>query len=264
MGVFKLSKQEENQYSRHIMLKDFGLEGQLKIKKAKVLVVGTGGLGSPILQYLAAVGVGTIGLADNDLVSESNIARQVLFSKSDVGLHKAIIASKKISRHNPYIQCNVHNIFLTDERVLKVIDKYDIVVDATDNLPARYLLNDACIMQNKVLVHASLYKYQGLVSVFNYQNGPSYRCLFPFPPRSSKILDSGSSGIIGALVGTVGAIQANEVIKIITGIGKVLSGKVFIYDMLDNESYKYAIKRNDENFKIDELIDYEEYCKASI
>ena len=264
MGEFKLSKQEENQYSRHIMLKDFGLEGQLKIKKAKVLVVGTGGLGSPVLQYLAAVGVGTIGLADNDLVSESNIARQVLFSKSDVGLHKAIIASKKISRYNPYVQCDVHNIFLTDERVLKVIDKYDIVVDATDNLPARYLLNDACIMQNKVLVHASLYKYQGLVSVFNYQNGPSYRCLFPFPPRSSKILESGSVGIIGALVGTVGSIQANEVIKIITGIGTVLSGKIFIYDMLDNESYKYVIKRNDENFEIDELIDYEEYCKASI
>lgn len=264
MDEVKLSKQEKNQYSRHIMLKGIGLEGQIRIKKAKVLVVGTGGLGSPVLQYLAAAGIGTIGLADNDLVAESNIARQVLFSKSDVGLHKAIIASKKIAENNPHVQCNIHNIFLTDERVLKIIDQYDIIVDATDNIPARYLLNDACIIQNKVLVHASLYKYQGLVSVFNYQNGPSYRCLFPFPPRSSKILESGAAGILGSLVGTIGSIQANEVIKIITGLGEVLSGKVFIYDMRDNESYKYVLKRIDENFEVDELIDYEAYCKASI
>ncbi|MEN8119685.1 MAG: HesA/MoeB/ThiF family protein [Bacteroidota bacterium] len=264
MDELELTTQEQNQYSRHIMLDNIGLEGQLKMKNAKVLVVGAGGLGSPVLQYLAAAGVGTIGIADNDVVADSNIARQVLFARDEVGLQKAIIASKKITKYNPYVKCNIHNIFLTDERVLKIIDSYDIVVDATDNLPTRYLLNDACIMRDKVMVHASLYKFQGMVSVFNFQNGPSYRCLFPFPPRSSKILESGLVGVLGTLVGVIGSIQAGEVIKIITGFGEVLSGKVFVYDMNDNTSYKYDLNRIDENFEIDGLIDYEEYCKPSI
>ena len=259
-----LSKQEQNQYSRHIMLDSIGLDGQLKIKNAKVLVVGAGGLGSPVLQYLAAAGVGTIGIADNDVVADNNIARQVLFAKDEVGLQKAIIASKKITKYNPYVKCNIHNIFLTDDRVLKIIENYDIIVDATDNLPTRYLLNDACIILDKIMVHASLYKFQGLVSVFNFQNGPSYRCLFPFPPRSSKILESGSVGVLGALVGIIGSIQAGEVLKIITGFGEVLSGDVFVYDMNDNTSYKYGLNRIDENFEIEDLIDYEEYCKPSI
>jgi len=264
MDELKLSKQEHSQYSRHLMLDDIGLKGQLKIKNAKVLVVGAGGLGSPVLQYLAAAGIGTLGIADNDVVADSNIARQVLFSKNEVGLQKAIIASKKITKYNPYVECNIHNIFLTDNRVLKIIDNYDIIVDATDNLPSRYLINDACIILNKVMVHASLYKFQGLVSVFNFQNGPSYRCLFPFPPRSSKIFNSGKAGVLGALVGVIGSAQAGEVIKIITGFGESLSGKVFIYDMKNNTSYKYVLNRNDENFEIEELIDYEEYCKPSI
>ncbi len=264
MSDFNLTKQEANQYSRHIMLDDIGSEGQLKIKNAKVLVVGAGGLGSPVLQYLAAAGVGTIGIADNDVVADNNLARQVLFSKDEVGLQKAIIASKKITKYNPFVKCNIHNIFLTDERVLKIINEYDIIVDATDNLPTRYLLNDTCIILDKILVHASLYKFQGMVSVFNFQNGPSYRCLFPFPPRSAKILESGTAGILGALVGTIGAIQAGEVIKVITGFGTVLSGKVYVYDMKNNTSYKYALSRNDESFEIDGLIDYEEYCKPSI
>ena len=264
MNALDLTKQEQNQYNRHVILDEIGQEGQLKIKNAKVLVVGAGGLGSPVLQYLAAAGVGTIGIADNDVVTDHNLARQVLFSKNEVGLQKAIIASKKLTKQNPYVKCNVHNIFLTDDRVLKIIEDYDIVVDATDNLPTRYLLNDACIILNKVMVHASLYKFQGMVSVFNYKKGPSYRCMFPFPPRSSKILESGKGGILGALVGIVGSIQAGEVIKLITGFGEVLSGKVFVYDMKNNSSYSYELSRIDENFNIEGLIDYEEYCKPSL
>ncbi len=264
MKELALSKQEQKQYSRHIILEGIGLEGQLKLKNAKVLVAGAGGLGSPVLQYLTAAGIGTIGISDNDIVDISNIARQVMFAKSEIGMQKAIIAAKRLEKLNPNVQVNIHNIFLKDDRVLKIIDDYDIVVDATDNIQARYLLNDACIIKNKVLVHASLYKFQGMVSVFNYQNGPSYRCLFPFPPRSEKLLESAGTGIIGALVGIVGSIQASEVIKIITGIGEVLSGKVLVYNLLKHTSHKYELKREEKNFEIDELIDYEEYCKPSI
>ncbi len=264
MKELALSKQEQKQYSRHIILEGIGLEGQLKLKNAKVLVAGAGGLGSPVLQYLTAAGIGTIGISDNDIVDISNIARQVMFAKSEIGMQKAIIAAKRLEKLNPNVQVNIHNIFLKDDRVLKIIDDYDIVVDATDNIQARYLLNDACIIKNKVLVHASLYKFQGMVSVFNYQNGPSYRCLFPFPPRSEKLLESAGTGIIGALVGIVGSIQASEVIKIITGIGEVLSGKVLVYNLLKHTSHKYELKREEKNFEIDELIDYDEYCKPSI
>ncbi|OQX96432.1 MAG: hypothetical protein B6I20_14425 [Bacteroidetes bacterium 4572_117] len=260
----ELSKQEQLQYSRQIMLTGIGVDGQKKIKNAKVLVVGAGGLGSPVLQYLTAAGVGTIGVVDNDELAISNLPRQVLYAKNDIGMQKAIIASKKLVKNNPNVNCIIHNLFLTDDRVLKIIKNYDIIVDATDNLPARYLLNDACIMLNKIMAHASIYKFQGMVSVFNFKKGPSYRCLFPFPPRSPKILESGSAGIMGALVGIIGSIQAAEVIKIICGVGEVLSGKVLIYDMYNNTSCKYVLNRVDENFMIDELIDYEEYCKPSL
>ncbi|MFN8256980.1 MAG: HesA/MoeB/ThiF family protein [Bacteroidales bacterium] len=259
----KLSKQELNRYSRHISIEGFGLEGQEKLKKASVLVVGAGGLGAPVLQYLAAAGVGKIGIADNDLISEDNLPRQVLYSKKDIGMQKAIVACTKLSDYNPNVTCVIHNILLKDERALKIMEKYDIIVDCTDNLPARYLLNDACILLKKPLVHASLYKFQGQVSVFNYNNGPSYRCLYPYPPRSEKILDSGRVGILGATVGIIGSIQASEVIKIIVGIGEVLSGKVFIFNLLDCTSHIYEIKRNEENFEIDELIDYDEFCKPT-
>lgn len=264
MKEITLSKQEQKQYSRHILLDGIGEEGQLKLKKAKVLIVGAGGLGSPVLQYLAAAGLGTIGISDNDIVDVSNIARQVLYYKAEIGLQKAIIAAKKIEKQNPNVKVNIHNIFLKDERVLNIIEGYDIIVDATDNIQARYLLNDACIIKNKVLVHASLYKYQGMVSVFNYKNGPSYRCLYPFPPRSERLLESSGAGVLGVLVGIIGSIQAAEIIKIITGVGEVLSGKVLVYNLLDHSSYKYKLNRVEKNFEIDELIDYEEYCKPSI
>ncbi len=258
-----LSKQELNRYIRHTTLEEIGTSGQEKIKKASVLVVGAGGLGAPVLQYLAAAGVGTLGIGDNDLITENNLPRQVLYSKKDVGMQKAIVARSKLMDYNPYSTYNIHNILFTDERVLKIIEQYDIVVDCTDNLPARYLLNDACIILNKPLVHAAMYKYQGQVSVFNYNNGPSYRCLYPYPPRSEKILNSGNIGILGALVGIVGSVQAGEVIKMITGVGEVLSGKVFVFNMLESSSHTFNIQRVEENFEVEELIDYEEFCRPS-
>ena len=258
-----LNKQELNRYSRHISLDGFGLEGQEKLKKASVLVVGAGGLGAPVLQYLAAAGVGKIGIADNDLISETNLPRQVLYSRKDIGMQKAIVACAKLADYNPHTAYIVHNILFKDERALKIMEGYDIVVDCTDNLPARYLLNDACIMLKKPLVHASLYKFQGQVSVFNYMNGPSYRCLYPYPPRSEKILDSGRVGILGAMVGVIGSVQAGEVVKIIIGLGEVLSGRLFVFNLLDCNSHIFNIKRNNENFEVEELIDYEEFCKPT-
>ena len=259
-----LSKQELSRYIRHIALEEIGKEGQEKLKKTSVLVVGAGGLGAPVLQYLAAAGIGTLGIGDNDLITENNLPRQVLYTKKDVGMQKAIVARSKLMDYNPYSTFNIHNILFTDERVLKIIENYDIVVDCTDNLPARYLLNDACIILKKPLVHAALYKYQGQVSVFNYNSGPSYRCLYPYPPRSEKILNSANIGIMGALVGIVGSVQAAEVIKMVTGLGEVLSGRVFVYDMLSSSSYTFNITRNDENFNVEELIDYEEFCRPSL
>ncbi|MBN1251501.1 MAG: HesA/MoeB/ThiF family protein [Bacteroidales bacterium] len=259
-----LNKQELNRYSRHLLLNEIGIDGQTKLKKAKVLVVGAGGLGSPVLQYLSAAGVGTIGIADNALITEDNLARQVLFLKNEIGLQKTIIAKKKLTEYNPNLTYNIHNILFTDERALNIIDKYDIIVDCTDNFPARYLLNDASIILNKVLVHAALYKFLGQISVFNYKSGPSYRCLYPYPPRSAKILNSGSTGILGAMVGIIGSIQAGEIIKIITDTGDVMSGNLFIYNFLNNESFKFKIQKNIENFEIEELIDYQEYCKPSL
>jgi sulfur-carrier protein adenylyltransferase/sulfurtransferase len=259
-----LSKQELSRYNRHIGLEQIGISGQEKLKKASVLVVGAGGLGSPVLQYLSAAGVGKIGIADNDLIAEENLPRQVLYSKKDIGMQKAIVARAKLTDFNPYLNYQIHNILFTDERVFKIIDEYEIIVDCTDNLPARYLLSDACIIKGKPLVHAALYKFQGLVSVFNYNNGPSYRCLFPYPPRSEKLINAGKHGIMGTTVGVIGSIQASEVVKLITGVGEPLSGKAFVFNLLTNQSFTFEITRNPDNFEIDELIDYEEFCKPSI
>lgn len=259
-----LSKQEINRYSRHIGLDMIGIQGQEKLKQSSVLVVGAGGLGSPVLQYLSAIGVGKIGIADNDIIAEENLPREVLYSKKDIGMQKAIIARNKLSDYNPYVNYQIHNILFTDERALKIMKEYDIIIDCTDNLQARYLLSDACILVGRPLVHASLYKFQGLVSVFNYHDGPSYRCLFPYPPRSEKLLNAGKQGIIGALVGVIGCIQAGEALKIITGIGQVLSGKVFVYNLLNNQSHIFEITKKPENFEIEDLIDYDEFCKPSL
>jgi adenylyltransferase/sulfurtransferase len=258
------NKQELNRYSRHIDLEQIGILGQEKLKKASVLVVGAGGLGSPVLIYLSAAGVGKIGIADNALIAEEDLPRQILYTKNDIGMQKSIVARSKLSDFNHFANYQIHNILFTDERVFKIMADYDIIIDCTDNLQARYLLSDACIILGKPLIHASLYKFQGLVSVFNYNNGPSYRCFLPYPPRSEKLLNAGKAGVLGAMVGIIGSIQASEAVKIITGIGEVLSGKIFIYNFLNNQSFIFNLTKNPENFEIDGLIDYDEFCKPSI
>lgn len=259
-----LNKQEITRYNRHIALEQIGQAGQEKMKNASVLVVGAGGLGSPVLQYLSAAGIGKIGIADNDLISEENLPRQVLYTKKDIGMQKTIVARTKLNDYNPYVNYQIHNILFTDERVLKIISDYDIIIDCTDNLPVRYLLSDACILTGKPLIHASLYKFQGLLTVFNYNNGPSYRCLFPYPPRSERLLDAGKLGILGVTVGVIGSMQAGEAVKIITGVGEVLSGKGLVYNLLNCQSFIFDIPKKPENFEIEELIDYDEFCKPSI
>jgi len=256
MDSSKLTFQEERRYKRHIMLPEIGVEGQLKLKRSKVLVIGAGGLGAPILEYLAAAGVGTIGIMDDDIIDESNLQRQVLYEVKDIGKLKAIIASQRINAQNPLIQINVLNTRFSIKNALDIAEKYDIIVDATDNYSTRYLLSDVSVLLNIPLIYGSIHHFQGQLSVFNYQNGPSYRCLYPEPPKKNEAPDPGEEGILGILPGIIGCLQANEAIKIIVGFGEVLSGKLQVFNSLDLSFYKLDIKKNPENFKITALGDY--------
>ena len=235
------------------MLSEIGTKGQEKLLQAKVLVVGAGGLGCPVLQYLAAAGVGVLGLMDDDIVDESNLQRQVLYGSQDIGKLKAIVAKQKLSKSNDLSSYNVLNIKLNKKNVLDVVKDYDIVVDATDNFPSRYLINDACIILNKPMVYGAIYKFQGQVTVFNYKGGPSYRCFHPISPKPHEVAMPDEEGVIGVLPGIVGSLQANEVIKIIIQKGEVLSGKLWIQDIFYNRSYSVVIKKQPENFQIKEL-----------
>ena len=235
------------------MLSEIGTKGQEKLLQAKVLVVGAGGLGCPVLQYLAAAGVGVLGLMDDDIVDESNLQRQVLYGSQDIGKLKAIVAKQKLSKSNDLSSYNVLNIKLNKKNVLDVVKDYDIVVDATDNFPSRYLINDACIILNKPMVYGAIYKFQGQVTVFNYKGGPSYRCFHPISPKPHEVAMPDEEGVIGVLPGIVGSLQANEVIKIIIQKGEVLSGKLWIQDIFYNRSYSAVIKKQPENFQIKEL-----------
>lgn len=240
-----LSEQEVERYNRHIILPEIGLEGQQKLKQAKVLVVGAGGLGCPILQYLTAAGIGTLGIIDHDVVSMSNLQRQILFTEEDLGKPKVEVAKVKLLKQNPHINIVSYNSRLTTHNT-QLIQEYDIIVDGTDNFPTRYLLNDACLLYNKPLVFGSIFKFEGQVSVFNYQNGPTYRCLFPEPPQSNEVPNCSEIGVIGVLPGIIGTMQANETIKLITGIGHPLSARLFIFDALSNSSNIIHFKRNEE------------------
>src|ERR1700756_1967130 len=255
-----MTNEELKRYARHIILSEIGLEGQQKLNQAKVLVIGAGGLGCPVLQYLTAVGVSTIGIVDFDTVDESNLQRQVLYSTEDVGKPKAQIAKEKLGKQNPYINLIAHVINLTAENALDIITKYDIVVDGSDNFATRYLVNDACVMLNKVLVFGSIFKFDGQVSVFNYQNGPTYRCLYPEPPVTGEVPNCAEIGVIGVLPGIIGTLKANEVIKIICGVGEVLSGKLLLFDALTMQFTTFSIEVNPANKKIDKLIDYDIFC----
>ena len=240
-----LTPSEQKQYDRHLILEDIGLEGQLKLKQAKVLIIGAGGLGCPILQYLTAAGVGTIGIVDNDTVSQSNLQRQIIYTHQDIGKNKAESAIKHLKLLNPYIKFESYNLRLAADNALDVMKPYDIIIDGTDNFPTRYLINDAAVLLKKPVVFGSIFKFEGQVSVFNYNNGPTYRCLFPTPPKPNTVPNCSDVGVLGVLPGLIGVLQANEVFKIISGLGDVLSGKLLTYNMLTMAQLVLNFKKND-------------------
>ena len=227
-----LSKEEKKQYNRHLILDKIGEAGQLKLKKAKVLVIGAGGLGCPVLQYLTAAGVGTIGVIDDDVVDQSNLQRQILYTIDDIGISKAVTATKRLSRLNPYVKFNVYQERLTKENVISLFDKYDVIVDGSDNFSTRYLTNDAAVITHKPLVYGAIFKFEGQVSVFNYKGSGSYRCLYPTAPKPEESPNCSDIGVVGVLPGIIGSLQANETIKIICEIGDVLANKLLMYDVL--------------------------------
>ena len=254
-----LSKEEINRCSRHIILPEIGIEGQEKLKGAKVLVVGAGGLGCPVLQYLVSAGIGTIGIVDGDVVDESNLQRQILYSYADIGKFKAETAKRKLTILNPDCKLQTANCKLVSANALDIIKDYDLIIDGSDNFPTRYLINDACVMLNKPLVFGSIFKFEGQASVFNYKNGPTYRCLFLEPPQDSP--SCSEIGVLNVLPGIIGTMMANEALKIILGIGKVLSGKLFVFDTLTSQTNIISFEKNPHNSKIKSLIDYESFCK---
>jgi molybdopterin/thiamine biosynthesis adenylyltransferase/rhodanese-related sulfurtransferase len=271
LNDIKFSSEELGRYNRHIIIPDFGLEAQKKLKAAKVLVIGSGGLGSPVLLYLAAAGVGTLGIVDFDVVDDSNLQRQVLFGVDEIGKPKVEAARKRLQSLNPHIAINVYNTQLTSQNALEIIKDYDVVADGTDNFPTRYLVNDACVLLDKPNVYASIFQFEGQVSVFNYKNangepGPNYRDLYPTPPPPGLVPSCAEGGVLGVLPGIIGSLQALEVIKVITGVGETLSGRFFMFDALNFDSRTFNIKRspsnplNGENPTITALIDYEQFC----
>lgn len=238
-----------SRYNRHIILSEIGQEGQDKISSAKILVVGAGGLGCPVLQYLTAAGIGTIGIIDFDVVEISNLQRQVLFGSSSLGKNKALAAKQRLEDLNDAISIIAYPEKLTHQNAIELFNHYDIIVDGSDNFETRYLVNDACIITNKPLVFGAIYKFEGQVSVFNYKNGPSYRCLFPNPPEKGSVPNCSEIGVLGVLPGIIGTMQANEVLKIILGIGNVLSGKLLCCNALTSQTSTIKVKKNEAIFK---------------
>ena len=259
-----LSPSELGRYARHLAIPEFGKAGQEKLKAGRVLVIGSGGLGSPLLLYLAAAGVGNIGIVDFDVVDESNLQRQVLFTVADIGKSKAETAKEKLLALNPHLNIRVFNTAFTKENAMEIAKDYDIIADGTDNFPTRYLTNDVCVIMGKVNVYASIFRFEGQVSVFNYlsengERGPNYRDLFPHPPPPGMVPSCAEGGVLGVLPGIIGSLQANEVIKIITGIGQPLSGRLFLFDAASFTTRNLKIRKNPST-KITELINYEQFC----
>lgn len=265
------SSEELARYNRHIIIPEFGLAGQQKLKAAKVLVVGSGGLGSPVLLYLAAAGIGTIGIVDFDVVDDSNLQRQVLFGVNEIGKAKVEAAKERLQALNPHIEFVLYNTQLTSQNALDIIKDYDVVADGTDNFPTRYLVNDACVLLGKPNVYASIFQFEGQVSVFNYKHangefGPNYRDLYPTPPPPGLVPSCAEGGVLGVLPGIIGSLQALEVIKVVTGVGEPLVGRFYIFDALSFESRTFNISRRDDNPlngknpTITQLIDYEQFC----
>jgi molybdopterin/thiamine biosynthesis adenylyltransferase/rhodanese-related sulfurtransferase len=266
MTLPELSHEEILRYSRHLLIPEVGLEGQRKLKASSVLVIGTGGLGSPVALYLAAAGVGRIGLVDYDVVDASNLQRQVIHGTSTVGKLKVESARAKLLDLNPDIQVDVYNEPYTSENALRIARDYDLILDGTDNFPTRYLTNDVAVFLGKPNVYASIYRFDGQVSVFYAKEGPCYRCLFPEPPPPGLVPSCAEGGVLGVLPGTVGTIQATEALKLLLGIGTPLIGRLLLYNALDMSFDFVTLKKNPNcrvcgpNADIKELIDYEEFC----
>jgi sulfur-carrier protein adenylyltransferase/sulfurtransferase len=249
-----LTPREVRRYSKQIMIPEIGIHGQEKLKSSRVLVIGAGGLGCSVLQYLTVAGIGKIGIAEFDMVDESNLQRQVLYGTNDVGKLKSIIAKSRLEHLNSLVSCEVFNLRIENSNSLKIFGDFDIIVDATDNFEARYTINDSCIILDKPMVHGSIYKYEGLVSVFNYKRGPTYRCYNP--PDTGKIYENPAPsevGLFGVLPGITGTLMANEVIKIVTGTGEILSGKVLIFNTLNNTFTTFHVDNIRENHEIKTL-----------
>ncbi|MDH5603904.1 MAG: molybdopterin-synthase adenylyltransferase MoeB [Cyclobacteriaceae bacterium] len=259
------SEKELFRYSRHFILPEIGTAGQQKLKNSKVLIVGAGGLGSPVLLYLAAAGIGTLGIVDDDVVEESNLQRQVLFDTNDLQQSKAFVAAEKVRALNPHVKVLPLNVRLTSQNALEILAPYDIVIDGTDNFPTRYLVNDACVLLDKVNIYGSIFRFEGQVSVFNAARkeggrGPNYRDLFPSPPPPGMVPSCAEGGVLGVLPGIIGTMQANEAIKLITGAGEVLDGKLLLVDAMSMETRKVTIRVSGARNNITSLIDYEQFC----
>ncbi len=253
-------KKELTRYSRHFVLPQFGEEGQRKLKAASVVVVGAGGLGCPVLQYLTAAGVGTIGIIDSDQVSESNLQRQILYGSEDIGKNKCTQAGQKLQLLNPNVKTLPVPSIINADNALDLLHPFDIVVDCTDNFQTRYLLNDACVLLNKPLVYGSVFRYEGQVSVFNYKGGPNYRDLYPSPPSPGSVPDCEEGGVLGVLPGIIGSLQANEILKIIAGIGEPLRGRLLVLDTLSLETQLIDFPNQNQRDLIKKLIDYDAFC----
>jgi len=272
-----LSYDENIYYSRHLLLQEVGVQGQLKLKNASVLVIGAGGLGCPVLSYLTGAGVGHIGVLDADLVEKTNLHRQFLFGTSQIGKPKTEAAISHLHDLNPHVSFTDYHLRLLPKNAIDIIKNYDIIVDATDNFPTRYLINDACVILDKPFVYGSIDRFQGQASVFNYtatgnsMKGPTYRCLFPFPPTPNSAPDCSQNGVLGVLPGLIGNLQANEVIKMIIGSGNILNGKVLVLDSLRLSFYTFILKRNENAVnqikKLNKGIinyDYEKFCQTKL
>ncbi len=262
----ELSHEEIRRYSRHLIVPEVGLEGQKKLKSSSVLLIGAGGLGSPLALYLAAAGVGRIGIVDFDVVDESNLQRQVIHSTSSVGISKLESARQRILEINPHVQVDGYEFPLTSENALDVLRPYDVVVDGTDNFPTRYLVNDACVLLGKPNVYGSIFRFEGQASVFWAEYGPCYRCLYPEPPPPGLVPSCAEGGVLGILPGTIGTIQATETIKLLLGIGEPLVGRLMLYNALDMRFREMKLRKDPEcpicgdHPTITELIDYQQFC----
>jgi adenylyltransferase/sulfurtransferase len=256
----QLTQDDYARYSRHIILPEVGLAGQKKLKAASVLCVGTGGLGSPLLLYLAAAGIGRIGIVDFDVVDSSNLHRQIIHGTSWVGKPKIQSAKDRILEINPACQVDLYETRLSSENALQIAKPYDLVIDGTDNFPTRYLVNDVCVLLNKPNVYGSIFRFEGQATVFNYEGGPNYRDLYPEPPPPGLVPSCAEGGVLGVLCGIIGTIQATEAVKIILGQGTTLSGRLLLYNALEMKFRELKLRPNPVRPVIDKLVDYEEFC----